>query len=255
MIVVFFFYGLAFVVLGGAIALRVRKDSEFHLSESMPFLAGFGLLHGANEWMDMFALLGSDYWTPAGMTVLRVGAYCLGAASFVCLAEFGLVAMMPDSAIRRRSNAVVAAVVLVVSAAAVWNGITATTQVLVRYCIGLPGALLAKLGCRVDVAANGEEALEMVELLPYDVVFMDCEMPVLNGFAATTEIRRRERGEHHLPIVAMTARALEQDRERCLQAGMDDYISKPVRVDLLRQTLDRWAPIDTTPSSAHGDAT
>jgi signal transduction histidine kinase/DNA-binding response OmpR family regulator len=143
MIVVFFFYGLAFVVLGGAIALRARKDSEFHLSESVPYLAGFGLLHGANEWMDMFALLGSGYWTPAGMTVLRVGAYCLGTASFVCLAQFGLVATMPDPAIRRRWTAVLAAVLLVVSAMAAWNGITATTQVLVRYGIGLPGALLA----------------------------------------------------------------------------------------------------------------
>ena len=94
--------------------------------------------------------------------------------------------------------------------------------------------MLERLGCRVDVAANGQEAVEMVELLPFDVVFMDCEMPVLDGFAATAEIRRREAGGRHVNIVAMTARAIQGDRERCLQAGMDDYISKPVKARSVR---------------------
>jgi signal transduction histidine kinase/DNA-binding response OmpR family regulator/HPt (histidine-containing phosphotransfer) domain-containing protein len=101
--------------------------------------------------------------------------------------------------------------------------------------------MLEQLGCRVDTAANGRESVEMAELLPYDVVFMDCEMPVLDGFAATAEIRRREGAGRRVPIVAMTARALQGDRERCLQAGMDDYVSKPVKPESLEAVLDRWA--------------
>jgi PAS domain S-box-containing protein len=110
--------------------------------------------------------------------------------------------------------------------------------------------MLERLGCRVEVAADGQEAIEMVELLPFDVVFMDCEMPVLDGFEATAEIRRREAGGRHVSIVAMTARAIQGDREHCLQAGMDDYISKPVKPKALEDVLDRWAPCETSLSKA-----
>jgi two-component system sensor histidine kinase/response regulator len=110
--------------------------------------------------------------------------------------------------------------------------------------------MLERIGCHVDVAANGQEAIEMVDLLPFDVVFMDCEMPVLDGLAATAEIRRREAGSRHVPIVAMTARALRGDRERCLQAGMDEYISKPVKAEALDGILDRWAPREPPPLQA-----
>jgi|GEM_PF-1059342 len=100
--------------------------------------------------------------------------------------------------------------------------------------------MLENLGCRVDVAANGKEAVEMLELLPYDVVFMDCEMPEMDGYEATAEIRRGHAGRRQVPIVAMTAKAIQGDREHCLKSGMDDYISKPVRLEDLEATLGRW---------------
>ena len=102
--------------------------------------------------------------------------------------------------------------------------------------------MLENLGCRVDVAANGKEAVEMLELLPYDVVFMDCEMPEMDGYEATAEIRRRHESRRHVPIVAMTAKAIQGDREHCLTSGMDDYISKPVRLEDLQAALERWVP-------------
>jgi CheY-like chemotaxis protein len=102
--------------------------------------------------------------------------------------------------------------------------------------------LLEKLGCRVDVAANGRQAVEMLELQPYDAIFMDCQMPEMDGFEATREIRRREGLSLHRPIIAMTANAMLGDRERCLDAGMDDYVSKPVRKADLAEALERNLP-------------
>jgi len=102
--------------------------------------------------------------------------------------------------------------------------------------------LLETLGCRVDVAANGREAVEMVGLLPYDAIFMDCQMPEMDGFEATQEIRRREGSNLHRPIIAMTANAMQGDRERCLNAGMDDYVSKPIRKRDLTEALERQLP-------------
>ena len=101
--------------------------------------------------------------------------------------------------------------------------------------------MLEKLGMSVEVATNGRRALEMVENGGYDLVFMDCQMPEMDGYQATAEIRRRHdsRGGR-LPIVAMTAGAMAGDRERCLAAGMDDYITKPVRPADLRSALLRW---------------
>lgn len=104
--------------------------------------------------------------------------------------------------------------------------------------------LLKKLGCRVDVAGNGVEALEMVSRLPYDLVFMDCHMPEMDGFEATREIRRREseQGVRHTPIVALTASVLQEDRERCAAAGMEGFAGKPLRPAELADYVRRFAP-------------
>jgi signal transduction histidine kinase/CheY-like chemotaxis protein len=102
--------------------------------------------------------------------------------------------------------------------------------------------MLEKLGCRVDVAANGLEAVEMVERLKYDLVFMDCQMPEMDGYEATAEIRCREDASKHTLIIAMTAHTMQGDREKCLKAGMDDYIAKPVKKESLLKLLEKWMP-------------
>ena len=98
-------------------------------------------------------------------------------------------------------------------------------------------AQLGKLGCRVDVAANGLEALKMTAQLPYDLIFMDCQMPEMDGYETTGHIRKREGADRHTPIIALTAGAMAKDRERCVQAGMDDYLSKPFRPAQLHELL------------------
>jgi two-component system, sensor histidine kinase and response regulator len=100
--------------------------------------------------------------------------------------------------------------------------------------------LLEKLGCRVDVAATGAEAVLLLRLLSYDLVFMDCQMPEMNGYEATREIRRQKGLNRKVPIVAMTANAMSGDREECLAAGMDDYIAKPIELEQIVEMLQRW---------------
>lgn len=108
---------------------------------------------------------------------------------------------------------------------------------------------LASLGFTAQAVANGREAIEAVESGAYSLVLMDCQMPEMDGFQATLAIRKAEMMTGwHIPIIAMTAHALEGDRERCLAAGMDDYISKPVDLDQLRDVLSRWlVPDDESP--------
>ncbi|MHC4380091.1 MAG: response regulator, partial [Planctomycetota bacterium] len=102
--------------------------------------------------------------------------------------------------------------------------------------------MLQGLGCKVDVASDGATACASIDQGAYDVVLMDCQMPVLDGYGATAEIRRSEAGGcRHLPVIAMTANAMDGDREKCLAAGMDDYVSKPVRRDVLEDILRRWS--------------
>jgi PAS domain S-box-containing protein len=102
-------------------------------------------------------------------------------------------------------------------------------------------ALLAKLGLQAAVAINGREAIEMAECNDYGAIFMDCLMPEVDGLQATRQIRAAER-DSHVPIIAMTALAMPGDRERCLAAGMDDYLTKPVRLDALAAVVHRWLP-------------
>ena len=125
--------------------------------------------------------------------------------------------------------------------------------------------MLEKLGYRVDVVANGLEALEALAHIPYAAVLMDCQMPEMDGFAATKAIRTREatgEGEatsgrspaaRHLPIIAMTASAQQEDRDRCHAAGMDDYLSKPVQSKLLAEMLARWVSAPPSLAADTGD--
>jgi len=110
-------------------------------------------------------------------------------------------------------------------------------------------AMLAHFGCRVDVAGNGREAVDASSRQRYDMLFVDCQMPVMDGYEATAAIREREArsrqdGEDaaRIPIVALTGLAADADRERCLRAGMDDYLSKPFSVAAIQAILDKWLP-------------
>jgi signal transduction histidine kinase/CheY-like chemotaxis protein/HPt (histidine-containing phosphotransfer) domain-containing protein len=105
--------------------------------------------------------------------------------------------------------------------------------------------MLDAIGCAADVVGNGREAVEALSRNDYDLVLMDCQMPVLDGFEATARIRaaEKERGDgKRTPVIALTANVMAGDRERCLAAGMDDYLGKPLRRDELQAVLGRWAP-------------
>ncbi len=107
--------------------------------------------------------------------------------------------------------------------------------------------ILKKLGLRVDAVANGAEAVKALETLPYDLVLMDVQMPVMDGLEATMQIRNLKSAvlNHHIPIIAMTAHAMQGDRERCLDAGMNDYVTKPVDPPVLTEALEKWLPRKT----------
>jgi len=112
--------------------------------------------------------------------------------------------------------------------------------------------MLRKNGCKVTLVANGREAVDAVAEKSYNLVLMDCQMPVMDGYQATAVIRGREKKEglkKHIPVIALTANALEGDREKCLAAGMDDYIKKPFRQDDIAAMLTRWSREELSKSS------
>jgi PAS domain S-box-containing protein len=108
-------------------------------------------------------------------------------------------------------------------------------------------AMMRKMGLRADVVANGQEAVNALETIPYDLVFMDCHMPEMDGFEATRCIRQQgsKALNPHIPIVAMTASTMQGDRDKCIQAGMNDFIAKPVQIKELAEMLARWLAITT----------
>ena len=107
-----------------------------------------------------------------------------------------------------------------------------------------------KIGCRADAFANGKEILQILEKRSYDIIFMDCQMPEMDGYEATRKIREKESitGKPRVPIVALTANALSGDREKCILAGMDDYLSKPVDFLILKNILSKWTKAVITPN-------
>jgi hypothetical protein len=102
------------------------------------------------------------------------------------------------------------------------------------------GHMLRRIGCTFDLVDGGSAALAALAENHYDVVLMDCQMPDMDGYETTAEIRSREAGGARIPIVAMTANAMAGDRIRCLEAGMDDYLSKPVQPAAVAAAVERW---------------
>ncbi|MBT7164118.1 MAG: response regulator, partial [Victivallales bacterium] len=115
--------------------------------------------------------------------------------------------------------------------------------------------ILKKLGLRADAVANGREAVNALKILPYDLVLMDVQMPVMDGLGATRHIRdtQSEVHNHTIPIIAMTAHAMQGDRDECLEAGMDDYVPKPISPRALAVALAKWLPADGEEPEPKGD--
>jgi len=154
MLVVFFIYGLAFFLLGIAILLQPRRGSAFNIGNSLWLLAGFGLLHGLGEWMDMFLTLGDTYWTPLGTEVIKIASFYFGAASFVCLLQFSLRIIFQNRSKYEflERTALIASLLFLVAVTSygVSTGFSGQwlllSQILMRYLLGFPGAILTAIG-------------------------------------------------------------------------------------------------------------
>ena len=109
--------------------------------------------------------------------------------------------------------------------------------------------MLRQIGCTADVASNGAQAFEAVESIKYDIVFMDMQMPEMDGLEATRKIVNGKKSSERPKIIALTANSMSGDKENCIEAGMDDYITKPVRLEEVISTLKRWAPVAMTATS------
>ena len=103
--------------------------------------------------------------------------------------------------------------------------------------------MMERLGCKCSIANHGIEALKLLELAKYDAIFMDCNMPEMDGYETTNRVRQLESEISQIPIIAMTANVLKGDREKCIQAGMNDYTSKPLKLDKLIEKLERWVGV------------
>jgi len=111
--------------------------------------------------------------------------------------------------------------------------------------------MLKKKDIECDIAINGYEAVKAFQKKDYDIIFMDCQMPIMDGYESTSEIRSLENGKKHTPIIAMTANAMEGDREQCINAGMDDYISKPVNGAIIFKMIEKYAKPRTAEKAGH----
>jgi CheY-like chemotaxis protein len=100
--------------------------------------------------------------------------------------------------------------------------------------------ILERIGCRVDTANDGAEAVDLAKKTPFDLIFMDCHMPQMDGFEATRLMRQHQAGARRIPVIALTASVTARDQEECLTAGMDDFLGKPLEVDQLRAMIDKW---------------
>jgi hypothetical protein len=153
-LVVFFVYGLAFFLLGIAILLQPRQESAFNIGNSLWLLAGFGLLHGLGEWMDMFLTLGDTYWTPLGTEVIKIASFYFGAASFVCLLQFSLRIIFQNRSKYEflELTALIASLLFLVAVTSygISTGFSSQwlllSQILMRYLLGVPGAILTAIG-------------------------------------------------------------------------------------------------------------
>ena len=109
--------------------------------------------------------------------------------------------------------------------------------------------LLDKFGFKIDIAENGQIFLDMIKENSYDLIFMDCQMPVLNGYDATQQYRKSENPNARIPIIAVTANGMSEDEEKCLACGMNDYIAKPVKQEILEQKTLFWLNVKNRPHS------